>query len=103
MGKPACELFRQRYSSLTERARLTSNSGAAPLSGIRGRIENGVKLLVIAKSLEGLERPEALEIALRQGTSTGTQAARIVAAAFLSQNGWAARPDPSTHRRASGG
>src|SRR5882757_8196026 len=41
---------------------------------------------LIAKSLEGLERPEALEIALRQGTSAGTPAARSIAADFLSQN-----------------
>src|ERR1700710_1939502 len=30
---------------------------------------------LIARSLEGLERPEALEAALRQGTSAGTQSA----------------------------
>jgi DNA-binding transcriptional MocR family regulator len=45
---------------------------------------------LIAKSLQGLERPEALETALKQGTSTGTQAARRVAADFLSGNGWSA-------------
>ena len=42
---------------------------------------------LISKSLEGLERPEALEIALRQGTSTGTQAAtylRAVVSVLLS-------------------
>src|ERR1700674_3048047 len=44
--------------------------------------------VLIAKSLEGLERPEALEAALRQGTSAGTQAARSISADFLSQNGW---------------
>src|SRR5882724_8826743 len=48
---------------------------------------------LIAKSLEGLERPEALEIALRQGTSGGTQAARNISADFLSRNGWSARAD----------
>ena len=46
---------------------------------------------LIAKSLEGLERPEALEAALKQGTSAGTQAARSISADFLSQNGWSAR------------
>jgi DNA-binding transcriptional regulator YhcF (GntR family) len=35
---------------------------------------------LIAKSLEGLERPEALEAALRQGTSSGTQTARNISA-----------------------
>ena len=48
---------------------------------------------LIGKSLEGLDRPEALEIALRQGTSAGTQAARSIAADFLSQNGWSARAE----------
>jgi DNA-binding transcriptional MocR family regulator len=43
---------------------------------------------LIAKSLEGLNRPEALDIALRQATSTGTQAARTISAAFLSRNDW---------------
>src|SRR5256886_1595726 len=43
---------------------------------------------MIAKSLEGLDRPEALEIALRQGPSTGTQTARNITASFLSRNGW---------------
>jgi DNA-binding transcriptional MocR family regulator len=45
---------------------------------------------MIAKSLEGLNRPEALEVALRQATSTGTLAARTISAEFLSRNGWAA-------------
>jgi DNA-binding transcriptional MocR family regulator len=48
---------------------------------------------LIAKSLEGLERPEALEIALRQGTSAGTQTARSISADFLSRNGWSARAE----------
>src|SRR6266566_4302877 len=48
---------------------------------------------LIAKSLEGLERPEALEAAMRQGTSTGTQAARTISAEFLSRNGWSARAE----------
>jgi len=39
-----------------------------------------------------LDRPEALEVALRQGTSTGTQTARSITAKFMSRNGWA--PDP---------
>jgi DNA-binding transcriptional MocR family regulator len=45
---------------------------------------------MIAKSLEGLDRPEALEIALRQATSSGTLAARTISAEFLSRNGWTA-------------
>ena len=48
---------------------------------------------LIARSLEGLERPEALEAALRQGTSAGTPAARSISADFLSRNGWTARAE----------
>src|SRR6185369_12552236 len=44
---------------------------------------------LIAKSLESLQRPEALEGALRQATSTGTQNARNVTANYLARNGWA--------------
>src|ERR1700716_3881751 len=40
---------------------------------------------LIAKSLEGLNRPEALDIASRQATSIGTQAARKVAADYLTR------------------
>jgi len=43
---------------------------------------------MFAKSLEALARPEALEVALRQATSTGTPAARSVSAAFLAREGW---------------
>jgi DNA-binding transcriptional MocR family regulator len=47
---------------------------------------------LIAKSLNGLEKAAALDVALRQGTSVGTPAARSVAAAHLSQGTWS--PDP---------
>jgi len=40
---------------------------------------------LIAKSLEGLNRPEALDIALRQATSAGTQAQRKTAADYLTR------------------
>ena len=43
---------------------------------------------MIAKSLAGLERADALEIAQRQGSSGGTQAARNIAAGFMSRSGW---------------
>jgi DNA-binding transcriptional MocR family regulator len=43
---------------------------------------------LIAKSLQGLERPESLEVALRQATSTGTLAARNISAQFLSRKEW---------------
>jgi DNA-binding transcriptional MocR family regulator len=48
---------------------------------------------LIARSLDGLERPEALEVALRQATSVGTQTARTISANFLSRNGWSALPE----------
>lgn len=48
---------------------------------------------LIAKSLQGLERPEALEVALRQATSTGTQAARAISAQFLSRKEWSPNPE----------
>jgi DNA-binding transcriptional MocR family regulator len=38
---------------------------------------------LIAKSLEGLNRPDALDTALRQATSIGTQTARNIAADYL--------------------
>lgn len=43
---------------------------------------------MIARSLAGLERPEVLDIALRHSSTTGTQAARTVSAAFLSREDW---------------
>src|ERR1700709_1607817 len=48
---------------------------------------------LIAKSLAGLEKPGALDVALRQGTSVGTPAVRGVAATYLSQAGWSPSPD----------
>jgi DNA-binding transcriptional MocR family regulator len=43
---------------------------------------------MIAKSLEGLERPELLEAALRPATSMGTPAGRSISAAYLARKGW---------------
>lgn len=48
---------------------------------------------LIAKSLDGLEKPAALDAALKQATSIGTPAVRSVAAAFLSQGAWSPVPD----------
>lgn len=48
---------------------------------------------MIARSLEGLERPEALDVALRQTSITGTQAARTISAEFLSRGDWSPRAD----------
>ncbi|QPF82859.1 PLP-dependent aminotransferase family protein [Bradyrhizobium genosp. L] len=48
---------------------------------------------MIAKSLEGLERPEVLEGALRPATSFGTRAARTISAEFLARKSWQPNPD----------
>src|SRR5580704_6975231 len=48
---------------------------------------------LIAKSLDGLEKPAALDAALRQATSVGTPAVRSVAAAYLAQVGWSPSPE----------
>jgi DNA-binding transcriptional MocR family regulator len=48
---------------------------------------------LIAKSLDGLEKPAALDGALRQATSVGTSAIRSVAAAYLSQGAWSPAPE----------
>src|SRR6267142_2650346 len=50
---------------------------------------------LIAQSLEGLNRPEALDIALRQATSVGTQAARKVTADYLTRQNrdWSPKPE----------
>ena len=50
---------------------------------------------LIAKSLEGLNRPEALDIALRQATSIGTQGLRKVAARLShpQNRDWSPKPE----------
>jgi DNA-binding transcriptional MocR family regulator len=48
---------------------------------------------MIARSLEGLDRPEALDVALRQTSITGTQAARTISAEFLSRGDWSPAAD----------
>ena len=50
---------------------------------------------LIARSLEGLNRPEALDAALRQATSVGTPAARNVAANYLTRQyrDWSPTPE----------
>lgn len=48
---------------------------------------------MVAKSLAGLERPDVLEGALRQATSTGTARMREIAAKFLARGTWAPTPE----------
>ena len=66
--------------------------------GIRIDLEFNYPMLptqtaLIAKSLDGLEKPAALDAALRQATSGGTAAVRSVAAAYLSQGAWSPSPE----------
>src|SRR5215468_7589412 len=66
--------------------------------GIRIDLEFNFPMLpdqtaLIAKSLDGLEKPAALDAALRPATSVGTPAARSVAAAYLSQDAWSPAPE----------
>ena len=66
--------------------------------GIRIDLEFNYPLLpdqtaLIAKSLDGLEKPAALDAALRQSTSVGTPALRSAAAAYLSQAAWSPSPE----------
>jgi DNA-binding transcriptional MocR family regulator len=69
-----------------------------PRGGARIDLEINYPILptqpvLIAKSLEGLHRPEMLEVALRQGTSAGTQAARNISVNFLARQNWAPKPE----------
>src|ERR1700736_6728565 len=66
--------------------------------GIRIDLEFNYPMLpdqtaLIAKSMNGLKKPGALDAALRQGTSVGTPAVRSVAAAYLSQGPWSPLPE----------
>src|ERR1700730_3943816 len=66
--------------------------------GIRIDLEFNYPMLpdqtaLIAKSLDGLEKPAALDAALRQATSIGTPAIRSVTAAYLSQGAWSPSPE----------
>src|SRR5258708_22600974 len=65
--------------------------------GIRIDLEFNYPMLpgqtaLIAKSVDGLEKPAALDAALRQATSVGTPAGRSVPAAYLSQGAWCPAP-----------
>jgi DNA-binding transcriptional MocR family regulator len=66
--------------------------------GIRIDLEFNYPLLpdqtaLIAKSLVGLEKPAALDAALRQATSVGTAALRGATATYLSQAEWSPSPE----------
>ncbi|MGV1760903.1 PLP-dependent aminotransferase family protein [Rhizobium sp. A22-96] len=66
--------------------------------GIRIDLEFNYPMLpdqtaLIAKSLDGLEKAAALDMALRQAISIGSPAIRSIAAAYMSQGGWSPAPD----------
>jgi len=75
--------------------------GAAALSeprAIRIDLEFNYPMLpiqtaIIAKSLAGLDKPAALDAALRQATSVGTPAIRSIGAEYLSQGAWSPTPE----------
>ncbi|CCM77178.1 PLP-dependent aminotransferase family protein [Rhizobium mesoamericanum] len=48
---------------------------------------------LVSRSLEGLDKPVVLDIALRQATSIGTSGIRETAAAYLSRTGWSPNPE----------
>jgi DNA-binding transcriptional MocR family regulator len=73
-------------------------AAASEPRGIRIDLEFNYPILpnqtaLIAKSLAGLEKPAALEAALRQATSVGTPALRSVAAEYLSRGAWSPGPE----------
>src|SRR6266404_5468500 len=76
------------YTELLRRGLVVGEVGRGTF--ISGEARRGIptQAAMIAKSLEGLQRPEALELALRQATSTGTQSARNISAEYLAHNGW---------------
>jgi DNA-binding transcriptional MocR family regulator len=66
--------------------------------GIRIDLEFNYPILpdqtaLIAKSLEGLAQPAALDAALRQAISVGTPALRSTAAAYLAREAWSPSPE----------
>ena len=53
---------------------------------------------MIARSLEGLERPDVLDLALRHSSTIGTQAARAVTAEFLAREDWSPQTEGNASR-----
>jgi DNA-binding transcriptional MocR family regulator len=75
-----------------------SVAGPAEPRGVRTDLEFNYPLLptqsaMIAKSLQALAAPDALETALRPAASNGTPAARAVSSAYLARKGWSPLPD----------
>jgi DNA-binding transcriptional MocR family regulator len=77
-----------------------SRGASAPLEPRDARIDLEINYpllptqsALIAKSLEDLARPDMLEVALRQVSSAGTQAARNISANFLTRRNWTPQPE----------
>src|SRR6476646_9632293 len=74
------------------------NAAPSEPRGIRIDLEFNYSMLpdqtaLIAKSLDGLQKPAALHAALRQATSVGTPAVRSAASTYLSQDVWSVAPE----------
>jgi DNA-binding transcriptional MocR family regulator len=104
-GRVYAELLR-RGLVVGEVGRGTFVSGEARRGAAAAREPRGVRIdlefnypilpdqaALIARSLNGLDRPAELGAALAQATSGGTPAIRSAAAAYLSQDGWSPAPD----------
>lgn len=104
-GRVYAELLR-RGLVVGEVGRGTFVSGEARRGAAAAREPRGVRIdlefnypilpdqaALIARSLNGLDRPAELGAALAQATSGGTPAIRSAAAAYLSQDGWSPVPD----------
>jgi DNA-binding transcriptional MocR family regulator len=86
-----------RGTFISGEARRGATAPAEP-RGIRIDLEFNYPILpeqavLIAKSLDDLGKPAALDAALRPATSVGTAAARNVAAACLSHGAWSLSPE----------
>jgi DNA-binding transcriptional MocR family regulator len=73
-------------------------AAASEPRGIRTDFEFNYPMLpeqtdLISKSLDGLEKPAALDAALRQATSVGTPTMRRIAAEYMSQGEWLPTPE----------
>ncbi|SKC99617.1 DNA-binding transcriptional regulator, MocR family, contains an aminotransferase domain [Burkholderia sp. YR290] len=104
-GRVYAELLR-RGLVVGEVGRGTFVSGEARRGAAAAREPRGVRIdlefnypilpdqaALIARSLNGLDRPAELGAALAQATSGGTPAIRSAAAEYLSQDGWSPAPD----------
>ena len=100
LGAPMCRNQRAIVGRGTFISGVSRRGTAAPGEprGVRIDLEFNYPMLpnqaaLVARSLDGLEKPAALDAALGPATSGGTPAVRSVAAAHLSQGAWLPSPD----------